>query len=48
MATTTSPRFTAAYQLQRMSADPHRDLGRFADDRQAALVKMTPPRDRRA
>lgn len=48
MAHATSPRFTAAYLLQRVSADPHRDLGRFAADRQAALVQMTPPRDRRA
>ena len=43
-----TPRFTAAYALQRLSSDTHRDLTRFADDRQATLVRMTTGRDQRA
>ncbi|WP_157975899.1 hypothetical protein [Lewinella sp. IMCC34191] len=45
---TQTPRFTAAYLLQRLSGNQHTDLGRFADDRQATLVQMTGPKDKRA
>ncbi|PPK86408.1 hypothetical protein CLV84_3334 [Neolewinella xylanilytica] len=43
-----SPRFTAAYLLQRLSGNQHGDLTRFADDRQATLVGMQSVKDKRA
>ena len=43
-----TPRFTAAYALHRLSGNQQRDLLRFADDRQASLVRMTGKNDQRA